>query len=88
VVEDNFYLGPAAAGRGLGRVLLGDLIDRCRTAGVKRIVSVIADKNADASIHLHESFGFVHIGTMGKVGFKYGRWLGTVLLELKLSKKR
>lgn len=88
VVEDNFYVGPAASGRGLGRVLLADLIEKCRDAGVKRIISVISDKNADASIHLHEALGFEHVGHMGKVGYKYDRWLGTVMLELKLSKKR
>ncbi|MDM4764168.1 N-acetyltransferase family protein [Galbitalea sp. SE-J8] len=84
VVEDSIYLGPAAQGRGLGRVLLGALLEQSKKAGVKRVVAVIADRNADASIHLHERLGFVRTGAMGRVGFKFGRWLGTVLMEKKL----
>jgi phosphinothricin acetyltransferase len=84
VVEDSIYLGPAASGRGLGTALLAELLDQAKQAGVKRVVAVIADKNADASIHLHKRFGFTTTGTMGKVGFKFGRWLGTVLMEKRL----
>lgn len=85
IVEDSIYLGPAASGKGLGRVLLGALVEQSTKAGVKRMIAVIADKNAEASIHLHESFGFEHAGAMGKVGYKYERWLGTVIMEKKLS---
>jgi len=84
-VENSIYLGPAATGKGLGRALLAELIDRSKAAGVKEIIAVIADKGADASIHLHEQFGFVTIGSMGKVGFKFGRWLGTVLMQKSLK---
>jgi L-amino acid N-acyltransferase YncA len=81
VVEDSIYLGPAASGRGLGRDLLGELLDQARDAGVRRVIAVIADRNAGASIHLHEVFGFRQTGAMGRVGFKFGRWLGSVLME-------
>ncbi|MFT4122850.1 MAG: GNAT family N-acetyltransferase [Microbacteriaceae bacterium] len=84
IVEDSIYLGPAASGKGLGRVLLGALLEQCKAAGVRRVVAVIADRNAEASIHLHEQFGFRRTGAMGKVGYKYGRWLGTVLMEKRL----
>ncbi|MDH6180521.1 L-amino acid N-acyltransferase YncA [Microbacteriaceae bacterium SG_E_30_P1] len=84
-VENSIYLGPAATGKGLGRVLLRELIDRSRAAGIKEIIAVIADKGADASIALHKDFGFKEIGHMGKVGFKFGRWLGTVLLQKSLK---
>ncbi len=85
-VENYIYLGPASTGKGLGRALLGELIERSRAAGIKAMLAVIADKNADASIRLHSSFGYKTTGHMGKVGFKYGRWLGTVLMELKIKK--
>jgi phosphinothricin acetyltransferase len=85
-VENHIYLGPASTGKGLGRALLGDLIERARAAGVREMLAVIADKNADASIHLHEGFGFKDVGHMGKVGFKYDRWLGTVMMEKNLRK--
>ena len=84
-VENSIYLGPAATGKGLGRELLRELIARSKAAGIKEIIAVIADKGADASIHLHEQFGFVTIGSMGKVGFKFGRWLGTVLMQKSLK---
>ena len=84
-VENSIYLGPAAAGKGLGRALLAELIERSRAAGLKEIIAVIADQGAEASIALHERFGFVEIGRMGRVGFKFDRWLGTVLLQKSLK---
>ncbi|MEJ3403452.1 N-acetyltransferase family protein [Rathayibacter sp. YIM 133350] len=84
-VENSIYLGPAATGKGLGRVLLGELISRSKAAGLKEIIAVIADQGAEASLHLHEQFGFKEIGRMGRVGFKFDRWLGTVLLQKSLK---
>jgi phosphinothricin acetyltransferase len=84
-VEDSIYLGPASTGKGLGKVLLGELIARSKAAGIKEIVAVIADKNAEGSIKIHKDFGFKDIGHMGKVGFKFGRWLGTVLMQKSLK---
>jgi phosphinothricin acetyltransferase len=84
-VENSIYLGPAATGKGLGRALLTELIVRSKAAGLKEIIAVIADKGAEASIAMHKSFGFKEIGHMGKVGFKFGRWLGTVLMQKSLK---
>lgn len=84
-VENSIYLGPASTGKGLGSVLLQELIDRSRAAGIKEIIAVIADKGADASIKMHQAFGFKEIGHMGKVGFKFDRWLGTVLMQKSLK---
>ena len=58
---------------------------RAKAAGLQEIVAVISDKGAEASVALHEKFGFVEIGRMGRVGFKFGRWLGTVLLQKSLK---
>lgn len=84
-VENSIYLGPAATGKGLGTALMAELIARSKAAGLKEIVAVIADKGAEASIRLHEQFGFKEIGHMGKVGFKFNRWLGTVLMQKSLK---
>ena len=62
-------------------MLLAELIDRSKAAGLKEMIAVIADQGAEASIALHEKFGFEEIGRMGRVGFKFERWLGTVLLQ-------
>ncbi|WP_127820149.1 GNAT family N-acetyltransferase [Microbacterium sp. CPCC 204701] len=84
-VENSIYLGQAATGKGLGRALLVALIDACQAAGVRQMVAVISDKGADASIALHEKLGFVEVGRMGRVGFKFGRWLGTIYLQKSIK---
>lgn len=84
-VENSIYLGPAATGKGLGRALLGELIERSRAAGLKEMIAVIADRGAEASIALHAEYGFKETGHMGRVGYKFDRWLGTVLMEKSLK---
>jgi len=84
-VENSIYLGPASTGKGLGKVLMQELITRSKAAGIKEIIAVIADKGAEASIQMHKNFGFKEIGHMGRVGFKFGRWLGTVLMQKSLK---
>jgi len=88
VVEDSIYLGAAAGGKGLGRALMEALLDACRTVGVREVIAVIADRSADASIRLHERLGFEEVGRMGRVGYKYDRWLGTVTMRLRLRSTR
>ncbi len=85
-VEDSIYLGAASTGKGLGKVLMAELIEASRAAGIKEIIAVIADRGADASIQMHKNFGFKEIGHMGKVGYKFERWLGTVLMQKSLKK--
>lgn len=84
-VENSIYLRAASTGKGLGRVLMGELITASKAAGLKEIIAVIADKGADASIKMHQDFGFKEIGRMGKVGYKFERWLGTVLMQKSLK---
>ena len=84
-VENSIYLGPASTGKGLGNALLGSLIEKSKEAGLKEIIAVIADKGAEASIALHKRYGFTEGGHMGKVGFKFDRWIGTVLMQKSLK---
>ena len=84
-VENSIYLSPAATGKGLGNALMTELIARSREAGLKEIIAVIADRGADASIRMHERFGFREIGRMGRVGFKFDRWLGTIMMQKSLK---
>jgi len=83
-VEDSIYLRPAAIGKRVGTKLLEVLLEQAKAAGVKEVVAVISYKGAEPSIALHERFGFKHQGHLGKVGFKFGRWLGTVLMQKSL----
>jgi L-amino acid N-acyltransferase YncA len=84
-VELSIYLGPAATGKGLGKVLLERLLSEAKAAGIKEVIAVIADKGAEASIQMHKKFGFKETGRMGKVGYKFDRWLGTVMLQKALK---
>lgn len=84
-VEDAIYLAPAATGKGIGKALLTELVKRAKAAGRREIIAVIADKGAEASIALHAKLGFKEQGRMGRVGFKFGRWLGTVLMQKSLK---
>ena len=84
-VENSVYLRAASTGKGLGKALMKELISRSEQAGLKEMIAVIADGGAVASLKLHEDFGFKEIGRMGRVGFKFDRWLGTVMLQKSLK---
>ena len=84
-VEDTIYLAPARTGRGIGRVLLGALLDAARVAGARQVIAVIADGGDESSVRLHSAFGFAEAGRLRSVGFKHGRWLDTLLLQADLS---
>lgn len=86
-VESTIYLGPASTGRGLGRALLTELVERCARAGIREMIAVIADSGAEASLALHNRLGFVETGRMGKVGYKFGRWIGIVTMQKSLRQK-
>ncbi len=83
-VEDSVYLAPGREGRGLGRALLGEIVAQCRAGGRREIVAVIGDSANHASIGLHRTLGFRMVGTLSDVGFKHGRWLDSVLMQLSL----
>lgn len=84
-VENSVYLAPEHTGRGHGRRLLTALLDATRAAGAREVVAVISD--SDASVGLHRSVGFRDAGRLTQVGFKHGRWLDVVLLQLSLARE-
>lgn len=84
-VEDSVYVAPDALGHGLGRALLGELIRRCGALGFRQMVAVIGDSGNRASIRLHEALGFSHAGLLRSVGFKFGRWVDSVLMQRGLG---
>ena len=86
-VEDSIYLGPGAGGKGLGTALLQALIEACEAIGLREIMAVISDSNAEASIRLHARLGFVEVGRLGKVDYKFGRSIGSVYLQRRLAPK-
>ncbi|WP_377294424.1 GNAT family N-acetyltransferase [Rhizobium sp. SG2393] len=84
LVEDSIYLGPQARGRGIGRALLDQLVARCTTLGFRQMVAVIGGAHP-ASIGVHRAAGFIDCGTMKGSGYKHGRWLDTVFMQLQLG---
>ncbi|MGV0741512.1 N-acetyltransferase family protein [Mycolicibacterium sp. XJ870] len=84
-VEESIYLTPQATGRGIGARLLEALLEGCAAAGVREVIAVIVDADADASLALHRKHGFTEAGRLLSVGFKHGRWLDTVLLQRSLQ---
>lgn len=79
--EHSIYVHRDARGNGIGRTLLGALIERARASGIHVMIAGIEAKN-EASIRLHESFGFRTVGCFREVGTKFGRWLDLTCMEL------
>ncbi|MCP4385136.1 MAG: N-acetyltransferase [Hyphomicrobiales bacterium] len=84
-VEDSVYIAPADRGRGVGRALLASLITESEDRGFRQMLAVIGDSDHVASIRLHEAVGFSLVGTFTAVGYKFGRWLDTVLMQRALG---
>ena len=84
-LEDSIYIDNAEVGRGLGRALLATLLDRCTELGYRQMVGVIGGGDTWPSIRLHAALGFVRIGTLPAVGFKFGRWVDVVLMQRALG---
>ena len=84
-LEDTVYLDPAATGKGLGKLLLSDVIDRCTEAGFRQMLGIVAGHDNAASIKLHKSLGFKQVGQAQAVGQKLGQWIDTTYLQRPLG---
>ena len=84
-VEDSIYIAHDAVGQGVGKALLPVLIEQCTRLGKRQMVAVIGDSAQTASIRLHASCGFEMVGTLISIGFKFGRWLDSVLMQRPLG---
>jgi len=84
-VEDSVYVAPGAHGRGIGRYLLSEVVARAEALGRLQMLAIIGDSGNAASIGLHAALGFRQIGTMRSIGFKFGRWVDTVVMQRALG---
>ena len=84
-VENSVYIASEAQGKGIGRALLAALISACTAQGFRLMIAVIGDTANFASISLHRRAGFRFCGTIHSVGYKFGRWLDSVIMELPLG---
>lgn len=82
-IEHSVYVHHARRGRGVGKVLLAELIGVAKKRGFHMMVGGIDSTNV-ASIRLHQSFGFTHCASIKHAGFKFGRWLDLEFYQLLL----
>lgn len=84
-VEDSIYLDPRWQGRGIGHALLEVLIEECLRAGARQMIAVIGGGlGNEASVRVHARCGFVEAGLLRNVGYKFDRWLDTLLMQRAL----
>ncbi|MCV2353916.1 N-acetyltransferase family protein [Paucibacter sp. B2R-40] len=84
-LEDSIYLHPQSQGKGLGKLLLAELIARCEQQGARQMLAVIGDADNQGSIGIHRSLGFAHTGVLKSAGWKFGRWLDVVMMQRELG---
>ncbi len=84
-LEDSIYLAGDAVGRGIGRLLLAELMARSEAAGARQMLAVIGDSANAASVAVHRALGFESVGTIRAAGWKFERWLDVVLMQKQLG---
>lgn len=84
-VENSIYIDVAYQRRGIARKLMQQLIDACTTQGYRQMIAVIGDSANVASIELHRQLGFVQVALFPNIGFKFGRWLDSVMMQRTLG---
>jgi L-amino acid N-acyltransferase YncA len=84
-IEDSVYVDYRFIRAGIGRALLSSLIDQCAAGQWRQMIAVIGDNGNVGSIALHASLGFRHAGVLHEVGFKFGRWIDSVLMQRDLG---
>ena len=84
-LEDSIYVKQGKQGKGVGKAVLAELILRCTALNYRQIIAVIGDSANAASIAVHASLGFVRAGNLRSTGYKFGRWVDAVLMQLPLG---
>ncbi len=84
-VENSIYLRRQDQGRNIAQILLTALIEACTDAGFRQMIAVIGDSANYPSIRFHEKMGFRRIGVIENIGWKFERWLDSVLMQLALG---
>lgn len=84
-LEDSIYVRHGVQGKGIGKALLAELIRTCEALNYRQMVAVIGDSANAASIGLHASQGFLRVGILRSTGFKFGRWVDSMLMQRPLG---
>lgn len=84
-LEDSVYVRQDRHRKGIGRSVLVELIRRCELLGYRQLIAVIGDSAHAPSIGVHAATGFVRVGTIRSAGYKFGRWVDTVIMQRPLA---
>jgi len=84
-LEDSIYLSKDAQGRGVGKMLLTELMSQCEARGARQMLAVIGDSSNTGSIGVHRTLGFEQTGFIKSAGWKFGRWLDVVMMQRGLG---
>ena len=84
-VENSVYVAADMHRRGIGKALLQRLIEECTTRGYRQMIAVIGDSDQAASIGVHKACGFEPAGNLKSIGWKFGKWLDTPLMQRALG---
>lgn len=84
-IEDSIYVKNGLQGKGIGKAVLQELIARCTALNYRQLIAVIGDSANLGSIKLHASLGFVRAGLLRSTGYKFGRWVDSVYMQLPLG---
>lgn len=87
-VEDSIYLAPEAAGRGIGKAMLTRLVEECEARGFRQMLAIIGDSANYASIGVHRACGFTQKAVLDAIGYKFGRWVDSVIMQRALGAGR
>jgi phosphinothricin acetyltransferase len=83
--ENSVYVKPGRAREGIGRMLMDELMTRAEARGVRQIIAIIGDSGNTGSIGLHASCGFRFAGTLRASGWKFDRWVDTVIMQREIG---
>ena len=83
--EDSIYMAADTSGKGWGKALLTALASQAEAAGVRKLIAVIGDSANAGSVGVHRAIGFSHVGILKSCGWKFGKWLDVVLMEMALG---
>jgi phosphinothricin acetyltransferase len=84
-LEDSIYVKQGQQGKGVGKAVLKELIAICAALNYRQLIAVIGDSANAGSIKLHASLGFVRAGLLRSTGYKFGRWVDSVYMQLPLG---
>ncbi len=83
--ENSIYVAAGQQGKGIGTALMEALVAECERRDFRQMIAVIGGSDNEGSIRLHRRMGFEPVGVLKASGFKFGRWIDTVLMQRALG---